>query len=482
MKLQKLLENVNILKIVGYIGDIEIENISLSSKQKGGNWLFIAQKGGVFDGHNFLEEAVLNGACALVVEKINPNFTNIPQILVKNTRIAVCELASGFYGNPKEKLRFIGITGTNGKTSCSLFLGKILNENGIKTAVVGTLGIFIENEVLSNNLTTPDPIVFHKLLQEFVKRKVEVVVMEVSAHAIFFQKLCNINFEVGVLTNITEDHLDFFKTMKNYAITKLSWVFSLNVKHKLINIDDIITRKLVGQNNSFLTYGIKNKSDFWAEYIDSGNNETNFCINVFGKTYCVSTKLVGEFNVYNACAVVGACVSFGLNIEDVLQTLKQCEAPKGRFNSIKFGNKTIVVDFAHTPDGLEKVLKTSRAVCKNKLFVLFGCGGDRDKIKRPIMGKIASELADFCILTSDNPRFEKPESILFDIEKGIVGNNYYKIPDRKKAIKKLLSMLGDNDFAIICGKGGEEYQDINGIKIPYNDFEEVENFIKETKI
>lgn len=304
--------------------------------------------------------------------------------------------------------------------------------------------------------------------------------MEASAHALALNKLDNITFDVGILSNITQDHLDYFGTMNNYAKAKLNWFLSGNVKQGIINVDDKYARYLLNKNLQVLTYGLYNPSDVFAIDIEKSHTGTKFILNLLDNICECETELVGEFNIYNLMAVATGAICLGVSFENIIKGIKNCKAPSGRYNVIDLGNnKTIIVDFAHSPDSLEKALTTAKQVCKGELFSVFGCGGDRDRLKRPIMGKISENIADFTILTSDNPRFEKPEDILNDIEKGMKGDNYMKIADRKLAIKKIVTMLKPYDIAVICGKGGELYQDVNGIKIPYDDFSEIEKSAKE---
>lgn len=475
MKLSELIKSTKIKKIIGWIDEIEIDKISINSREINKNTLFIAQKGENFDGHNFIDEAIINGAVALIVEIPKPDYS-IPQIVVKNTRIACTTIASEFYGNPKNKLKFIGVTGTNGKTSCAMFISEILNFDNKNCAVIGTLGAFFKDKEYKVNLTTPDPIPFHKLLLELIEDGAKYVAMECSAHALALKKVDNIDFEIGILTNITQDHLDYFKDMKTYAKSKLSWILSNKVKIAIINSDDNYAINILRKRQKILSYGLDNPADVFAVDIQHKNNGTKFVINLLDNVFSCETNLVGNFNVYNTLAVITGAICLGIKFTTVVQAIKFLKAPTGRFNIIDLGdNKTIIVDFAHTPDGLEKALITAKKVCKGELISVFGCGGDRDKTKRAIMGSISEKIANFTILTSDNPRFEKPDLILSEIEKGIRGHNYFKIADRKLAIRKVVEMLKPNDIAVVCGKGGELYQDIMGIKIPYNDFEEIEN-------
>lgn len=478
MKLTELLNETDVTKVVGFIADIDILDVTISSRNATKGSLFVAQKGENFDGHFFVEEAIINGAVAIVVEKHLPAY-NIPQIIVKNTRQAIATIASTFYGNAHKKLKLIGVTGTNGKTSCALFITQILSSVNLPCAFIGTTGAFFMGQEFSSHLTTPDPLVLHKLLKQFLDLGAKYVCMEVSAHAIKLEKIFNIVFEVGILTNITQDHLDFFKTMNAYSKTKLAWLQSQNVKTVILNADDKFAQKIMDKKLETISFGLENPADIFAVNIETTSIGYSFTLNLLDNVLSCHTKLLGTFNLYNILAVAGAVFCLGLPIPEIKKAIFNLTAPKGRFNTLFFkDNKTIIVDFAHTPDGLENALKSARKLCKGRLFALFGCGGDRDKLKRPIMGKIAEQNADFVIITSDNPRFEKPENILNDIEKGFLGHNYLKIADRKFAILKLVESLAPNDVAVVCGKGGENYQDINGIKLPYNDFDEIKKSAK----
>ena len=477
MKLKELIKDTNVKKVIGNIENIEIENLDISSKNIKKNTLFIAQKGLNVDGHNFAGEAVKNGAVALAVEKEITGIS-VPQILVDNTRSSSGTLASTFYDNPKDKLKFVGITGTNGKTSSTFFLAEFLKQAGKKTAVIGTLGTFFNGLHFDTDLTTPDPLKLHKTLDILRKHGAEYVVMEVSAHAINLKKVDNINFEVGILTNITQDHLDYFKTMNEYAKTKLDWFKNGNIKSSIINADDKHCLSIINNPNT-LSYGLYNPSDVFAINIEKSARNTEFVLDLLHNVMNCKTNLAGEFNVYNVMATATAALCLGVDLKDIEKTMQKLKAPLGRFSVVELeNNKTVIVDYAHTPDSLEKVLKTAREICKGKLISVFGCGGNRDVTKRPIMGSISENLADFSIITSDNPRFEEPESIVNQIETGMKNSNHIKVTNRKSAIKKALSMIKPNDMAIISGKGAELYQDIKGTKYPYNDFDEIDKFKK----
>lgn len=476
MNLKKLIKETEIKKIIGEINDIEINKLSINSKKTGENILFIAQKGLNSDGHDYVKEAIKNGAVAIVAERELKNIS-VPQIIVKNTRMSVASLAGTFYNNPKDKLKFVGITGTNGKTSSTFFLAEFLKQAGKKTAVIGTLGVFFEDKQFDSELTTPDPIKFHKILNYLAQYGAEYVVMEVSAHALDLDKLHNIKFEVGILTNITQDHLDYFKTMDKYAQTKLNWLISENVKYSIVNADDKLCLPLLINSNT-LSFGIQNPADIFAVDINKSAQKTEFVLDLLYNVLICKTNLVGEFNIYNTICSAAGAFCLGVDLKDISNGMQNLRAPLGRFSVVELGNnKTAIVDYAHTPDGLKNVLATAKDICKGRLISVFGCGGNRDNSKRSKMGEISENFSDFSILTSDNPRFEKPESIINEIEAGMK-KNYIKITDRKSAIEKALSMMKENDIVVISGKGAETYQDIQGVKIPYSDFEEIEKFKK----
>jgi len=494
MLLKHLIKNLKINNIIGEVGNKNIGKITINSKEKTDNTLFIAQKGLNFDGHDFIREAIRNGAVAVIVEREiseqeigkvgrveNVQKEKPTQIIVEDSRLACADIASTFYGNPKSKLTFAGITGTNGKTSTSFFLAEMLKQSGKKTAIIGSLGVFLDGGHLPLDLTTPDPIILHKILAQLVDYGIKNVIMEVSAHALALKKVDNIKFKVGILTNVTQDHLDFFKTMDSYANTKLNWFNRKNMEFAIVNADDKYAKLLRGNNSGLCTlyYGIHNPSDTFATNIQKSPAKTEFALNLLDNVLLCDVNLSGEFNVYNTISAATAALCLGASVNDIEKSMEKLKSPVGRFNVVEFGkNKIAIVDFAHTPDSLEKVLETARGICRGRLISVFGCGGDRDRLKRPIMGAISEKFADFTVLTSDNPRFENPETIINDIEKGMKGDNYIKITDRKKAISQVLSELSSNDVAVFAGKGGELYQDINGVKIPYSDFEEIERFKK----
>ena len=474
MKLKDLLcENA---KVYGD-DNVDINFLTFKSSEVKAGSLYFCIKGENFDGHDFAQDVSSFGASAIVVEKLQK--VNIPQVVVKNTRKALSEMCAKFYGNPEKNLKFIGITGTNGKTTSTFIIREILKEAGYKVGIIGTQGAFINGRSYKSSLTTPDPTELYSLLRKMVDKGVQYVIMEASAHAIFLQKLEGIKYEVGVITNITQDHLDFFNTMKHYEQTKISFLNSKHIKTAVVNVDDErIRRNLNKIDVPTITYGLNNPADVFAMDIEKSLTSSKFVVNAFDNVFKVECPLVGEFNVYNILGCISTCFSLGISEKNIVNGLKKVKAPLGRFSVMKIAdNITAIIDFAHTPDGMENVLKTIKGVYFEKLVCVFGCGGNRDAGKRSIMGNIAERYSDFIVVTSDNPRFEDPSKILDDIEKGMKKNNHVKIVDRREAIKYALSLVADGGVLVILGKGGEMYQDINGVKTPYNDFEEIEKIL-----
>ena len=393
----------------------------------------------------------------------------------------ILALASkNFFHKACDELKIVGITGTNGKTSTAKIVKDIILGTRKKVAVVGTIGCEFNGRHFDTGFTTPDPHILHSLFLKMLQSGVEYVVMEVSAHSIALKKLEGIKFEVLALTNITQDHLDFFKDMELYAKTKCDFFTHEHAKHAVICVDDEWGLKLSRQISiPFASYGIENPSDIFAIDIKSSFAGSEFICNILDEDiFRAETPLVGEYNVLNCLCAMGITKALGFEAEDIKNGIAVSTPELGRFNIISLGGLSVVIDYAHTPDGLEKVLRTAKSLCKNNLFVLFGCGGNRDISKRAIMGGISELYADKVFLTSDNPRFEDPIEIIRDIEKGMIKSTHEVIPDRKEAIRVALSTCKKGDCLIIAGKGGEKYQDIKGQKIAYSDFDEVFKFFR----
>ena len=454
---------------------LNIENIAFDTSQNLSKSLFFCLKGVNTDGHDYIQEAVSGGAVALVVERLFHHITT-PQILMKNTRSAFALVCANFFSNPAKDLKIIGITGTNGKTSSCLILKQIFEEAGHKSCAIGTLGYFIEKESYDCNLTTPDPIKLHEIFAFCKSQKVEYVFMEVSAHAIYYEKIFGIHFLYSALTNITQDHLDFFKTLENYKKTKVNFLKSKTSQVVVVNADDPSISEF--EDMEVVTYGLKNPADSFAVDLNLLLGESHYTLNILDNVASIHTHLSGLFNVYNVICAATIAVLEGISMESISSTLSKIKDINGRYNVIHTKKGKIILDFAHTPDGLENILKSVKQATFKDIVCVFGCNGNRDRLKRPIMGKIGEDLCEKVFLTSDNPRFENPELIAKDVLQGVLNKDKFcVIVDREKALLEAISMLDENHVVVVCGKGGEKYQDINGVYIPYDDAKEIEKVV-----
>lgn len=482
MKIETILKNVEMKRIIGKLNNQNISHLSCSTKDIKKNSLFFCLSGTEFDGHDFADIAVKRGAIILVCER--PLDCDITQIIVEDSRIAMSIMASNFFGNPREKLKLIGITGTNGKTTTTYMIQSILKSAGKKVGVIGTIGIVINETKLPAKLTTPDPIELHSIFLEMVKQKVEYVVMEVSAHAIYLNKMFNIICDVGVLTNITEDHLDFFNTFDIYKKTKQSFIAKKFCKKAVINSDDKYFNETLSLTDldEIYSYGLKNPSDVFAFDYNFSTFGTHYFLNLFDEICELKTKQLGKFNLYNAICSATVCKLFNIDTKDIVCGLENLKNVLGRFDVKKIKDKTVIIDYAHTPDGLKNILLSTKDITTGKVVCVFGCGGNREKQKRSIMGEISAKLADYVVITTDNPRFENPSDIIFEIEQGVkkYTKNYLCIENRREAIFYALSLLKKDDVCVIAGKGAEDYIEIKGVRYPYSDYDVCENYKKES--
>ena len=479
MKLYDIISNLKFIGIKNY-QELNIDSLSCDSNEKINDGIYFCIKGINRDGHNYAKDAIENGAVCLVVEK----FLDLPitQILVENSRIAMSFISSVFYETYKSKMKFIGITGTNGKTTTTFLIREILTKLGKSVGLIGTEGIYINHLLLPANLTTPDPIDLHKLIKDMDNNGCEYCVMEVSAHAIALNKIDNIYYDIVGLTNITKDHLDYFINMENYMKCKASLFDYKHAKFGIINTDVKYGKEISKRSNiEIQTLG----KDADIKIIDSnkGLSGTDFKFQYRDKIYKAHTNLIGDYNISNIMMAIACLINLGININDIIDTINSNEfIVPGRFNVLNLDtNYNVIIDYAHTPDGIKNVLTAIKNLPIARLITVFGCGGNRDKTKRSEMGEVATDLSDFVIVTSDNPRFENPELIIDDIMAGIKTNNAYRIENRKSAIEYALSIAKANDVVAILGKGAENYQDINGVKIPYSDYDVVDNYFKYSK-
>ena len=471
MRLSELSEGIECL---GEYVDVEIAELCADSRAAKNGCLFFCLTGGNLDGHDYAKEAVKKGAVALVVERELP--LQVPQIIVQNARNALAVMSGIFFGNPSKSVNVIGITGTNGKTTTAHMLANILQKAGKKTGIIGTLGVRYDGEEMPAQLTTPDPILLQSTLAQMRDCGVEYAVMEVSAHALFYHKVAGVQFVGCIFTNLTQDHLDFFPSMREYKEAK-SRLFSYTVCPIAIFNGDEKTGREFGERfesegGKTVYYGLDTPSDAFAILTDETLRSTECLMNVNDKLCRVSLSLTGRHNVYNALAAAACAVELGIDISAVAAGLTTLRGVKGRLEWIaSHQGAEVFVDFAHTPDGLEKSLSALRKHCKGRLVCLFGCGGNRDKKKRPLMGETVARHCDFAVLTSDNPRYEDPLDIIGEIERGYrrFSMRYVIVPERKTAIDYALDFLRVGDVLLVAGKGGESYQEIMGIKYPFDD-------------
>lgn len=455
-------------------GDLDtcIDTLVTNSRDHSVNGLFFCISGLRFDAHTYAAQAVENGCVALVVER----FVDVPvtQVKVENARSAMSYLAAAFYGYPARKLRMVGVCGTKGKTTTSFLLKAILEQAGFKTGLIGTTGNMIGQKHLPSNMTTPDPVDLHRCLRQMVDEGVEAVSMEVSAHAVAMHRLDGVIFEAACYTNLSQDHLDYFGTMERYFETKKSFFLNGQVQNAALNDDDETSERIRRDLRiPFLTFGISAEADVFARDIEISENGVAFSILLRGvEEMPIRMHLTGMFNVYNAMAAASLAMILGIDRESIRQGLESVQNVPGRVEVLDTNTPyKVILDYAHSPDALENVLHTIRAFTRNRLIALFGCGGDRDHGKRPVMGEIVGRLADFSILTSDNPRTEDPESILRSIEAGMkkTQGEYVVIENRREAIRYALEMGREGDVIILAGKGNETYQDIMGVKRPFDE-------------
>ncbi len=490
MKLSTLLEDSDPDEIYGNT-DIDIEGIAYDSRKTGRNYLFAALPGENFDGHTFIPAAVKLGAKAVICEYIPDEYkksSNLTFIKTDNARRTLAAVSHKFYGKPAEKLNIIGITGTNGKTTTTYLIKSILDEIGLKTAVIGTTGIIIADEKLPATHTTPESLTLCRLFDEFIKRDISHVIMEVSSHALAQERVYGIDFDAAIFTNITPDHLDYHSDMFEYASAKKKLFDMLKEKATAIVFDNSEFSEYIARDCRAETYflGRKPENDFLIS-----NEEISFAHSSFKLTkknnetvteIDVETKLNGKFNIDNAALAAAYGLAAGIDEAIIKKALLKSTGAPGRMQTIPLKNGGLaLVDYAHTPDALEKALMTCREIVdrsrrKGKLICLFGCGGDRDKTKRPVMGKIAATIADYVIITSDNPRTEEPDKIIEQIYGGIEKQAKSKVivlSNRAEAIKYAVNFAGENDLLLVAGKGDESYQIIGTEKIHFNDVEEI---------
>ncbi|MCB9203329.1 MAG: UDP-N-acetylmuramoyl-L-alanyl-D-glutamate--2,6-diaminopimelate ligase, partial [Flavobacteriales bacterium] len=464
--LKDILYKAGIEEVVGST-NVAIENICIDSRQAKKFSLFIAVKGTAVDGHQFISKAIEQGSLAIICEELPEQLVKeVNYIQVKNSRFAAGIIASNFYDNPSQKLKLVGVTGTNGKTTVTTLLYQLFKNLGYKVGLLSTVRNLIDGEVVAATHTTPDPISLNELLAEMVERGCEYVFMEVSSHALDQHRVAGIEFTGAIFTNISHDHLDYHETFDKYIKAK-KMLFDMlpSTAFALTNLDDKNGEVMVQNTKAkIITYGLKSMADRKAKILE--NNLTGLILNIDGQE--VITRLIGSFNAYNILSVYGAAIELKEEKLQILTTLSNLHSPDGRFQFVKTENNILgIVDYAHTPDALDNVISTIHGLRtgNEKLITLVGCGGDRDKTKRPEMARIAAEGSAKVILTSDNPRSEDPNQIIEDMKTGldpVLKRKAVSIVDRAEAIRTACMLAEPGDIILVAGKGHEKYQEING--------------------
>lgn len=486
MELKSVISGLEGLKAKGNL-NIVIDSIETDSRKVTKNSMFVAIKGFETDGHKFIKQAIENGAKVIIIqegEKINREdiTDDVTIIMAPDTRIAIAKIASNFYNNPSKKLKLIGVTGTKGKTTTTFMIKSILEAQGKKVGLIGTVANYIGNKNLGeSSRTTPDSLELQRLFSQMVDEKIEYVVMEVSSQALKLHRVEGLEFDIGVFTNFSEDHISVHEhpDMEDYFNSKLK-LMKIS-KTSYINGDDFRVSKIkkILPEKDIKSYGIDNEADLIAKDITITNSSVDFKVKIDGKNERVKTGIPGRFSVYNSLAAISVANKLGINAELIKEALLTVRVP-GRSELVD--NKkglTIMIDYAHSPESLQNILSAVKSYTRGKVISVFGCGGDRDKTKRPIMGQISANIADFTIITSDNPRTENPAEIIKEIEEGAkkTKGKYITIENRTEAIKYAINMATKIDIIVLAGKGHETYQEINGVKNHYDEREIIKEVI-----
>ena len=490
MELKKLLLGIENFKSKGDM-QLDIKKVASNSKKVVPNSLFVAIKGYDFDGHEYIEEAVKNGAVAVMLD-MSADFKkiNIPKgitvIITDDTRKALARVSCNFFGNPSRYFKLIGVTGTKGKTTTTYMIKSILEKAGYKVGLIGTIANYIGEDCLGfSDRTTPESIELQELFYKMARQKVDYVVMEVSSQSLKLNRVEGTNFDYAIFTNLYKDHISLKEhtDMNEYFESKLK-LFQMTPKG-FVNSDDFKCNKIINgaKNSDIKTYAVDNKADLLAKDITITNISVDFKVKLGNKNERIKVNIPGRYSVYNALAAISFANSIGIDAEKIKEGLENIVVP-GRNELVPNKEElAIMIDYAHTAESLENILQATKTYTPGRVICVFGCGGDRDKEKRPRMGEVAGRLADYSIVTSDNPRTEKPEDIIAQIEKGIAKTKgkYEVIVDRKKAIEKAIKMMNKRDIVILAGKGHEVYQEINGEKRPFDERQIVKEILGEKK-
>src|ERR1700730_709856 len=478
MQLKTLLASIPVREVIGPL-DRAVESIAYDSRRVQRNGLFVALRGEKSDGHDFADKASEKGASVIVAEKNPAAAGRVTTVLVENTRPILADLTATIYGFPVRKLKMAAVTGTNGKTTTTFLIKHICDNAGVRCGLIGTVRYEIAERVLPATRTTPESLDLQELLAQMVNAGCRAAAMEVSSHALAQERTRGLEWDVAVFTNLTQDHLDFHGTMENYFEAKAKLFTQLaeqNKKRKaiaIVNIDDRYGEQLlrkIDKRVSIVTYGMGARADFRASNYRMEFGGTSYQLDARGKSYLVRVPLIGRFNVANSMGALATANALGVGCREAVLSLSKSPQVPGRLESVPAKRQfQVFVDYAHTPDALLSVVKTLRELEPRRLLVVFGCGGDRDRQKRPLMAEVVDRHADFAIITSDNPRKEDPNAIIAEVEKGFRSARYEKIVDRAEAIARAIEMAQPRDIVLIAGKGHENYQEFADHTVPFDD-------------
>jgi len=489
MQLEELVRRLTPPSVNGSL-DKQVTSICYDSRRADSGSLFVAIRGERVDGHDFIAEAVDRGAVGVVCQKEVASH-RVASVVVDDSRAALARLAATFYGEPSRKLRMIGVTGTNGKTTTTFLIKHLLQRANQKTGLIGTVSYEIGERVLPAYRTTPESLELQELLSQCVDAGCAGVVMEVSSHALAQNRASEIDFDVAVFTNLTQDHLDFHHGMKDYFEAKARLFEGVRSGRKksrvgIVNVDDPYGQQLIarfGKELSIVTYGMGARAEFRASNFKVEMSGTSYQLDTRDKSYLVRLPLIGRFNIYNSLAALASVHALGVDVRSSVLALSRAPQVPGRLEAVPAKRQfQVFVDYAHTDDALLNVLRTCRDLNPNRLVLVFGCGGDRDRAKRALMGAAADQYADHSIITSDNPRTEDPEAIIRQIEAGFRHGRYEKIVDRRAAISRAISMAGPRDIVLIAGKGHEKYQEFGHCTVPFDDVEVATRLVEDRPV
>ena len=490
MQLKTLAGAIAVRQVIGPL-DRAVESIAYDSRRVQRNGLFVALRGEKNDGHDFTGQAIEKGASVIVAEREERN-PRVTCLVVENTRSALADLAATFYGQPARRLKLAAVTGTNGKTTTTFLIKHVCEKAGLRCGLIGTVRYEIGERVLPAARTTPESLDLQELLAQMANASCRAAAMEVSSHALAQERIRGLEWDVAVFTNLTQDHLDYHGTMENYFESKAKLFTQLAQQQKkrkpvaVVNMDDRYGEQLldkIDKKISVITFGVGVRADFRASNYRMEFGGTSYQLDARGKSYLVRVPLIGRFNVANSMAALAAANALGLNVREAVLSLGKSPQVPGRLEMVPAKRQfQAFVDYAHTPDALVNVLKTLRELEPGRLITVFGCGGDRDRQKRPLMGRIADQNADYSIITSDNPRKEDPNAIISEIEKGFGSDRYEKVAERAEAITRAIALAQPRDIILIAGKGHETYQEFADHTVPFDDIQVARRAIEDRPV